>query len=57
MLLDAFGTVGCVRTAMDLHEVSSGQLYTWRKQAMSGELNGRSIRAGHGVIRSMPSAF
>ena len=43
MLRDAFGPGGCVRTAMDLHEVSSGQLYTWRRQAMSGELTGRSM--------------
>ena len=43
MLRDAFGAGGCVRTAMDLHEVSSGQLYTWRRQAMSGELTGRSM--------------
>ena len=41
MLRDAFGSGGCVRTAMDLHEVSSGQLYTWRRQAMSGELSGK----------------
>jgi transposase len=41
MLRDAFGPGGCVRTAMDSHEVSSGQLYTWRRQAMSGELTGR----------------
>ena len=40
MLRDAFGSGGCVRTAMERHEVSSGQLYTWRKQAMSGELIG-----------------
>ena len=43
MLRDAFGAGGCVRAAMDLHEVSSGQLYTWRRQAMSGELTGRSM--------------
>lgn len=41
MLRDAFGSGGCVRTAMDLHEVTSGQLYTWRRQAMSGELSGK----------------
>jgi transposase len=41
MLRDAFGPGGCVRRAMDLHEVSSGQLYTWRRQAMSGELSGK----------------
>jgi transposase len=40
MLRDAFGSGGCVRTAMEQHEVSSGQLYTWRHQAMSGELTG-----------------
>ena len=40
MLRDAFGSGGCVSTAMDRHEVSSGQLYTWRHQAMSGELTG-----------------
>lgn len=40
MLRDAFGSGGGVRTAMERHEVSSGQLYTWRKQAMSGELRG-----------------
>jgi transposase len=42
MLRDAFGSGGCVRTAMERHEVSSGQLYTWRRQAMSGELSGVS---------------
>jgi transposase len=40
MLRVAFGSGGCVRTAMERHEVSSGQLYTWRNQAMSGELTG-----------------
>ena len=40
MLRDAFGSGGGVRTAMERHEVSSGQLYTWRRQAMSGELTG-----------------
>lgn len=45
MLRDAFGSGGCVRTAMDLHEVTSGQLYTWRRQAMSGELSGKPIPA------------
>ena len=45
MLRDAFGSGGCVRTAMERHEVSSDQLYTWRKQAMSGELSGFSAPA------------
>jgi transposase len=42
MLRDAFGSDDGVRTAMERHEVLSGQLYTWRKQAMSGELSGFS---------------
>ena len=45
MLRDAFGSGGCVRTAMDLHEVTSGQLYSWRRQAMSGELSGKPVAA------------
>ena len=40
MLRDAFGSGGSVRTATEQHEISSGLLYTWRKQAMSGELTG-----------------
>ena len=40
MLRDAFGSGGGVRTAIERHEVSSGQLYTRRRQAMSGELTG-----------------
>lgn len=38
MLRDAFGPGGSVRASMERHEVTSGQLYTWRRQAMSGEL-------------------
>jgi transposase len=45
MLRDAFGSGGEVRAAMERHEVSSGQLYTWRRQAMSGELSGFSAPA------------
>ena len=40
MLRDAFGWGGSVRAAIERHEISSGLLYTWRKQAMSGELTG-----------------
>ena len=40
MLRDAFGSGGSVRTAIERHEISSGLLYTWRKQSMSGELTG-----------------
>lgn len=40
ILRDAFGSEGSVRSACERHEVGSGQLYTWRRQAMSGELTG-----------------
>ncbi|MCP1472370.1 transposase [Sphingobium sp. OAS761] len=40
VLRDAFGPEGCVRTACERHEVGSGSIYTWRRQAMSGELPG-----------------
>ena len=40
VLRDAFGPEGCVRSACERHEVGSGSIYTWRRQAMSGELAG-----------------
>ena len=40
VLRDAFGPEGCVRTACEVHDVGSGAIYTWRRQAMSGELTG-----------------
>ncbi|MCK9383009.1 MAG: transposase [Sulfuritalea sp.] len=40
ILRDAFGPEGCVRTACERHDVGSGAIYTWRRQAMSGELTG-----------------
>jgi transposase len=40
VLRDAFGPDGCVRTACERHDVGSGAIYTWRRQAMSGELTG-----------------
>ena len=40
ILRDAFGPQGSVRAACDRHEVGSGAIYTWRRQAMSGELTG-----------------
>lgn len=40
ILRDAFGSDGSVRSACERHEVGSGQLYTWRRLAMSGELIG-----------------
>jgi transposase len=38
ILRDAFGPVGSVGGAIERHEVSSGQLYTWRRQAVAGTL-------------------
>jgi transposase len=40
MLVDAFEPGGSVGSACDRHRVGSGQLYTWRRQAMNGELTG-----------------
>jgi transposase len=40
ILRDAFGPEGCIRTACERHDVGSGSIYTWRRQAMSGELAG-----------------
>ena len=40
ILRDAFGTDGSVQAACERHDVGSGQMYTWRRQAMSGELTG-----------------
>lgn len=49
VLRDAFGPDGSVRTACERHDVGSGQVYTWRRQAMSGELTGQK--------RSLPPVF
>jgi transposase len=49
ILRDAFGPNGSVRDTVERHEVGSGQLYTWRQQAMSGTLAG--------VTRSVVPAF
>lgn len=40
ILRDAFGPGGSVRDACKQHNIGSGQIYTWRRQAMSGELAG-----------------
>ncbi|MFA7585090.1 MAG: transposase [Novosphingobium sp.] len=40
ILRDAFGPGGSVRDACKQHNIGSGQIYTWRRQAMSGELTG-----------------
>ncbi|TAL07268.1 MAG: transposase [Chloroflexota bacterium] len=45
ILRDAFGSGGSVRSACERHEVGSGQLYSWRRQAMSGALTGIRVPA------------
>ena len=38
MLRDAFGPAGSMRAATEQREATSGRLYTWRRQAVSGEM-------------------
>ena len=38
MLADAFGSGGSIGAACDRHRIGSGQLYTWRRRALAGEL-------------------
>lgn len=45
ILRDAFGPDGSVRAACEQHEIGSGSIYTWRRQAMSGELVGVTPRS------------
>jgi len=40
ILRDSFWPDGSVRAACDRHQVGSGSIYRWRRQAMSGELAG-----------------
>ena len=42
ILRDAFGPGGSVRDACKQRNIGNGQIYTWRRQAMSGELAGIS---------------
>ena len=44
ILRDAFGPDGSIRAAVERHEVDSGAIYTWRRQAMSGALSGVPAR-------------
>lgn len=43
ILRDAFGPEGSVRAAIERHEIGSGAIYTWRRQAMSGALTGVTV--------------
>ena len=40
ILREAFGPEGSVGDACKRHAIGSGSIYTWRRQAMSGELGG-----------------
>src|SRR5690606_30856065 len=40
MLADAFGPGGSVGQTCERHRIGSGQLYTWRRLAMNGQLEG-----------------
>jgi len=40
MLADAFGPGSSVGAACERHRIGSGQLYTWRRQAVNGQLDG-----------------
>src|SRR3546814_19198660 len=49
----SFGPEGCVRAACERHDVGSGSIYTWRRQAMSGELAGvrKSIKPAFAEVQ------
>jgi transposase len=42
---EAFASGSCVASTIERHEISSGQLYTWRRQLLDGELGG--VRNGN----------
>ena len=55
MLRDAFGPGGSVRSAMERHEITSGSLYTWRRNAMAGMLLDRLCGCCHPRSKSRPA--
>jgi transposase len=57
MLRDAFGPGGSVRAAMERHEVTSGLLYTWRRNAMAGLLIDRPPKALAGPAGTAGPSF
>ena len=57
MLRDAFGPGGSVRAAMERHEVTSGSLYTWRRNAMAGLLIDRPAKALASPAEPVPPSF
>jgi transposase len=47
---DAFTSGSSVASTIERHEISSGQLYTWRRQLLDGELGGaRNGNLDHGL--------
>lgn len=57
MLRDAFGPGGSVRAAMERHEVTSGLLYTWRRNAMAGLLIDHPPKALAGAAETAGPSF
>jgi transposase len=57
MLRDAFEPGGSVRESMERHDVTSGLLYTWRRQAISGELAGTPRTALPGPLVDATRCF
>ena len=51
MLRDAFGPGGSVRSAMERHDITSGSLYTWRRNAMARMLLDRSAKTRPPVLQ------
>ena len=45
ILGEAFASGSSVASTIERHEISSGQLYTWRRQLLDGELGG--VRNGN----------
>src|SRR3546814_10186771 len=40
ILREAFGSVGSIGATCKRHAIGSGQLYTWRRRALAGDLDG-----------------
>ena len=51
---EAFSPGSPQAAVLERHEIGSGQLYTWRRQLLDGELGGQ--RAGIGVLGPMAQA-
>lgn len=49
---EAFSPGSSVKQTVERHEIGSGQLYTWRRQLLDGELGGPLNMGG---LRSMPT--